>query len=118
MKIGKVYSNALFVGILYREEGAIVFEYAKSYLDNPNAYDISVNLLRKQKRFDSEYLHPFFSNMLSEGSLRKIQCSKLGIDEEDDFMVLLYTTGYDVIGAITVQPYDIRNLSEVADEMS
>ncbi len=56
--------------------------------------------------------------MLSEGSLRKIQCSKLGIDEEDDFMVLLYTTGYDVIGAITVQPYDIKDLSEVADEMS
>ena len=118
MKIGKVYSNDLFVGILYRENGGVVFEYANSYLEDPDAYDISVTLPRRQKRYDSEYLHPFFTNMLSEGSLRKIQCSKLGIDEDDDFMVLLHTAGCDVIGAITVKPYDIVELSEVADEMS
>jgi serine/threonine-protein kinase HipA len=118
MLIGKVYSNTLFVGILYRENEKVIFEYAQSYIDSSVAYDISVNLPIKQKKNVSEYLHPFFSNMLSEGSLRKIQCSKLGIDEEDDFMVAIHTTEYDTIGAITIKPYNITNLSEVRDEMS
>ncbi len=118
MQIGKVYSNDIFVGILYRKDGSIVFEYAQAYIDSPLSYDISVNLPRMQKKFTSKYLHPFFSNMLSEGSLRKIQCSKLGIDEADDFMVALNTTEYDVIGAITIIPNEINELKEVEDEMS
>ncbi|RLA69151.1 MAG: phosphatidylinositol kinase [Epsilonproteobacteria bacterium] len=118
MKIGRVYSNDLFVGILYRAEESVVFVYADSFVAHPQSYDISINLPRSKKQFTSPYLHPFFSNMLSEGSLRKIQCRKLGLDEEDDFMVLLYTTQYDVIGAIRVIPDEIDELSEVADEMS
>ena len=118
MQIRKVYSNDIFAGILYRDDSLVIFEYAQAYIDSHLSYDISVNLPRRQKKFISEYLHPFFSNMLSEGSLRKIQCSKLRIDEEDDFMVALHTTEYDVIGAITIKPVEVIDLSEVKDEMS
>ncbi len=118
MLIGRVYSNKIFVGIIYRDRDDITFEYAQQFIDYVESYDISFNLPRTQKKYCFPYLHPFFSNILSEGSLRRIQCRKLGIDEEDDFMVLLHTTQEDVIGAITVEAEEILDLSEVLDEVS
>lgn len=118
MLIGKVYSNSVFVGIIYKDDGDIVFEYAQGFLDHAKSYDISFNLPRTQKQCRLSYLHPFFSNMLSEGSLRRMQCRKLGIDEEDEFMVLLHTTKSDVIGAITIAAEEITELSEVIHEVS
>lgn len=118
MLIGKIYSNHTFVGIIYKENESIVFEYAQDFIDHFESYDISYNLPRTQKQYRLSYLHPFFSNMLSEGSLRRIQCKKLGIDEEDEFMVLLHTTQADTIGAVTITPHKIANLSEVLDEVS
>ncbi len=118
MLIGRVYSNDLFTGILYRDNEDIVFEYAQHFIDDPESYDISFNLPRTHKQYRLPYLHPFFSNMLSEGSLRRIQCRKLGIDEEDEFMVLLHTTQADVIGAVTVKPQNIKDLNEVSDDLS
>ena len=40
MQIGKVYSNDIFVGILYRKDGSIVFEYAQAYIDSPVNFEI------------------------------------------------------------------------------
>ena len=68
MQIGKVYSNDIFVGILYRKDGSIVFEYAQAYIDSPLSYDISVNLPRIEKKFISEYLHPFFLICFRKGA--------------------------------------------------
>ena len=42
--------------------------------------------------------------MLSEGVNRKLQCTQLRIDEEDNFGLLLATAQFDTIGAITVKP--------------
>lgn len=65
---------------------------------------ISLTLPKSQKEYRSEFLFPFFFNMLSEGANRKLQCIQLRIDEEDHFGLLAATAQYDTIGAITVKP--------------
>jgi serine/threonine-protein kinase HipA len=42
--------------------------------------------------------------MLSEGVNRKLQCTQLRIDEEDNFGLMMATAQYDTIGAVTVKP--------------
>ena len=51
MLLGRVYSNKLFVGIIYKEEAEIVFEYAQSFIDHRESYDISYSLPRSQKLY-------------------------------------------------------------------
>lgn len=52
----------------------------------------------------SDYLFPYFFNMLSEGANRQTQSMLLHIDENDDFGILLATAQEDTIGAVTVKP--------------
>jgi HipA-like protein len=42
--------------------------------------------------------------MLSEGANKALQCRHLRIDENDSFGLLLATTQWETIGAITVKP--------------
>jgi serine/threonine-protein kinase HipA len=42
--------------------------------------------------------------MLSEGVNRKLQCTQLRIDENDNFDLLMATAQHDATGAITVNP--------------
>jgi len=42
--------------------------------------------------------------MLSEGVNRKLQCTQLKIDEEDNFGLLMAIAQFDTIGAVTVKP--------------
>ena len=46
--------------------------------------------------------------MLSEGVNKKLQCTQLKIDEEDNFGLLAATAQYDTIGAVTVHPTIIK----------
>ena len=43
----------------------------------------------KSQYYHSDYLFPYFFNMLSEGANRQIQSTLLHIDENDDFGILL-----------------------------
>lgn len=63
-----------------------------------------MTLPKTKQEYRSEYLFPFFFNMLSEGVNKKLQTTQLKIDEEDNFGLLIATAQYDTIGAITVKP--------------
>lgn len=52
--------------------------------------------------YKSEYLFPFFFNMLSEGVIRQLQTRQLKIGEKGYFRLLLATAKTDAIGAITL----------------
>jgi serine/threonine-protein kinase HipA len=65
---------------------------------------ISLTLPKKEEKFRSNLLFPFFFNMLSEGVNRKLQSLYLRIDENDHFGLLAATAQTDTIGAITVKP--------------
>jgi HipA-like protein len=105
MREAKVFCNGELAGIL-KEEGrnSYVFRYDGNYLADREKPAVSLTLPKTQQEFRSEYLFPFFANMLSEGANRKLQNRLLRIDEKDDFGILLATAQYDTIGAVTVKP--------------
>lgn len=105
MRALKIYRNGVLAGMLIEENrNQYIFRYDEKYFINDNNPAISLTLPKSQKEYSSEYLFPFFFNMLSEGVNKKLQSLQLKIDEEDNFGLLAATAQYDTIGAITVKP--------------
>jgi serine/threonine-protein kinase HipA len=73
-------------------------------LNNSELPAISLTLPKTQKEYRSDFLFPFFFNMLSEGANRKLQSVQLRIDEADSFGLLMATAQADTIGSVTVKP--------------
>lgn len=104
MRKAEVYDNGILAGILEQTDGGMfVFRYAESYLADPTTKGISLTLPKSGKEYYSKTLFPFFFNMLSEGANKLIQCTKLKIDEQDHFGLLMATAKYDTIGSVTVK---------------
>lgn len=105
MRKCKVFVNGVEAGVLTEKDNprGYEFRYLDSYLrgDYP---DVCLAMPRREEKYRSDVLFPFFFNMLSEGENRKIQASILHIDKDDDFGILLETARYDTPGAVTVQP--------------
>ena len=105
MRALEIYRNGILAGTLTEENRkSYVFRYDSNYLNDINTPAISLTITKKQQEYRSEFLFPFFFNMLSEGVNRKLQSTQLKIDEEDSFGLLMATAQYDTIGAITVKP--------------
>ena len=107
MRVLEVYCNGVFAGTLTEENRRnFVFRYDNSYYHDTCKTSVSLTLPKTQQEYRSEYLFPFFYNMLSEGVNKQIQCKLLKIDEKDHFGLLMATAQYDTIGAVTVKPLD------------
>jgi HipA-like protein len=105
MRRVEVYRNNDLAGILTEESrNSYSFRYTETYFTDPSKPAISLTLPKKQQEYHSNYLFPFFFNMLSEGANRKLQNRLLKIDEQDDFGLLAATAQYDTIGAVSVKP--------------
>lgn len=105
MRAMEIYRNGTLAGTLTEENRQhFVFRYDDQYFANASQPAISLTLPKTQKEYSSGFLFPVFYNMLSEGVNRKLQCTQLRIDEEDDVGLLMATAQYDTIGAITVKP--------------
>lgn len=90
--------------LLEESRNSYVFRYDDSYFNDPAQAAISLTLPKSQQEFRSEYLFPFFHNMLSEGVNKSAQALHLKIDEKDGFGLLLATAQHDTIGPVTVKP--------------
>ena len=107
MRQAEVYRNGILAGILSEENrNSYVFGYDENYFADKEKPAVSLTMPKTKKEYRSEFLFPFFSNMLSEGVNRKIQSRLLKIDEKDDFGILLATAQVDTIGAVTVRAID------------
>ena len=103
MKTAKVIRNNIVVGHLSKgSSGKYFFVYLAEYINDVNTYPISVNFPKQIEPFVSEYLFSFFSSLLSEGSMKDMQCRSLQI-YEDDFTRLLKTATKDTIGSIVLE---------------
>ncbi len=101
----EIYRNGVLAGLLSEENrNSFVFRYDERYFNDTTKPAISLTLPKSKMEYASQYLFPFFFNMLSEGVNRKLQSIQLKIDEEDNFGLLMATAQYDTIGAITVKP--------------
>lgn len=105
MRKAEVYRNGIKAGILTEESRKhYIFRYNDSYFADIAKPAISVTLPKSQQEYRSEFLFPFFFNMLSEGANRRLQSTLLKIDEEDNFGLLIATAQFDTIGAVTIKP--------------
>lgn len=108
MRALEIYRNQTLAGILTeKNRRSYIFRYDDGYFHDTEKPAISLTLPKTQKEYRSEFLFPFFFNMLSEGVNRKLQSTLLRIDEDDSFGLLAATAQYDTIGAITVKPKTI-----------
>lgn len=107
MRKAKVYRNGLLVGELTEHNRKkYSFTYDDAWFNDPQKPAVSLTLPKKQRVYESEYLFPFFFNMLSEGVNKRLQNNMLRIDENDHFGLLIATAQFDTIGAITVKPFE------------
>lgn len=101
MRACKVYVHDTEAGILQETDNKeYVFTYHVNYQGEPVCLAMPV----RQEPYHSDYLFPYFFNMLSEGANRQVQSTLLHIDEKDDFGIMLATAQYDTIGAVTIKP--------------
>ncbi len=98
-RIGRVYFNEKFAGILKKTQNGYTFTYDLSYL--AFGTPLSFNLPLQKFRFKSRHLFSFFENLASEGWLRELQCKVQKIDKNDIFNIIL-KNGKDLAGAVTV----------------
>lgn len=89
-------------GILAFDDEKYIFTYDEKFLNDKTTTAISLALPKQKEPFVSDTLHPFFSGLLAEGSLKELQCKKLKLDENDDFKRLILTAKDDTIGSITI----------------
>lgn len=98
-RIGKVYFNNRFAGILEQVKNGYTFTYDLPYITA--GPPISFNLPLQEQPFKSRYLFSFFNNLACEGWLKKTQSKAQKIDEDDKFGLIL-ENGKDMIGAVTM----------------
>jgi HipA-like protein len=104
MRKAEVYNNGILAGVLTEEDrNQYVFRYDDAYYADANRKAISLTLPKSQQEYHSEYLFPFFSNMVAEGINLSIQGRYLKIDERDILRLLGATAGSDTIGTVTVK---------------
>jgi len=104
MRKAEVYRNGVLAGILTEnDDKKYSFRYEDDYFANKNNPAVSLTLPKNRQEYTSDFLFPFFFNMLSEGVNRQLQSVQLKIDENDDFGLLLATSNKDTIGTITVK---------------
>lgn len=105
----QIYRNGVLAGTLTEENREqYIFRYDDHYFKDSKMPPISLTLPKTRQEYSSKFLFPFFFNMLSEGVNRKLQCSQLRIDEEDNFGLLAATAQFDTSGAITVKPIVVK----------
>lgn len=113
MRQAVVYRNGERVGYLTEESRrSYTFSYDDTWHADTSKPAVSLTLPKTQKKYTSEWLFPFFFNMLSEGVNKKLQSNLLHIDESDSFGLLMATAQSDTIGAITIQPVKQDEKSE------
>ena len=98
--------------ILFKDEEAAVlsqhdnssftFKYNASWIADNTKPGISLTMPKTAEGFESEFLFPFFYNMLPEGSNKQAVCTLNRIEPDDYFGILMTTAKYDSIGAIRV----------------
>ena len=104
MRTLQVYCHGILAGMLTEmSDGSFTFSYNDIYFSDSSKPAVSLTFPKKQKEYSSQYLFPFFSNMVAEGTNLSIQSKYLNIDENDVFSLLAATATSDTIGAVTVK---------------
>lgn len=97
-----LYKNQEAGMLIQHDNGSFTFKYDNSWISDVAKPAISLTLPKSQQEYHSDFLFPFFYNMLPEGSNKQIVCKLNRLDLNDYFGLLLTTAKSDNIGAIKV----------------
>lgn len=97
-----LYKNQEAGMLTQHDNGSFTFKYNDSWINDTTKPAISLTLPKSQQEYHSDFLFPFFYNMLPEGSNKQIVCKLNRLDSNDSFGLLLTTARNDNIGAIKV----------------
>jgi len=107
MRVAKVLYNGEPAGVLTEvTRNKYRFRYDDAWFIDNRKPPVSLTMPKSSQEYESEFLFPFFFNMLSEGANRQLQSRMLRIDENDFFGLLMASAQYDTIGAITIKPVE------------
>jgi len=103
MRTAKVLFKDEEAGTLTQhDDGSFSFVYDPSWVDDPGKAPISLTLPKRHQEYHSEFLFPFFYNMLPEGSNKQVVCKLNRLDRDDYFGLLITIAKNDTIGAVTI----------------
>lgn len=97
-----LYKDEAAGELIQHDDGTFTFRYNDPWIADGNKPSISLTLPRSEQEFHSEFLFPFFYNMLPEGSNKQVVCRYNRIDLDDYFGLLMITAKNDSIGAVRV----------------
>lgn len=104
MRQAEIYYKDEKAGMLTQlDNGHFEYTYDNLWLADNSKPPISLTLPKSKNKYESDYLFPFFYNMLPEGTNKQVVCKHMRIDTNDYFSLLLITARYDTIGAVTVR---------------
>lgn len=99
-----VYLFRNLVGHLVQDDGGqMVFDYAESWTETPNACPLSHSLPLRPERFTRKECRGFFAGILPEENKREIIARNLGISARNDY-AMLERIGGECAGAVTFLP--------------
>ncbi len=97
-----LYKNEEAGLLTQHDNGSFTFCYNDAWVNNTTKPSISLTLPKIEKNFHSEFLFPFFYNILPEGSNKQVVCKNSKIDYDDYFGLLINIAQNDSIGAVRV----------------
>lgn len=104
MRQAEIFFKEKKAGLLtQKDDGSFIYQYDNLWLLDKSSPPISLTFPKTKQEYKSNYLFPFFYNMLPEGTNKEVVCKHLRIDRDDYFGLLLITAKYDTIGAVTVK---------------
>lgn len=110
----EVYVNDVKAGLLteLNPGKGYTFVYTEEYAvsDMP---PVSLTLPKRKEAYESEFLFPFFTNLLPEGANRKVVCREQRIDDKDFFGMLMATVDTDMIGSVNFKAAIERGQNQV-----
>jgi serine/threonine-protein kinase HipA len=97
--------NGMKAGLLEREGKTVRFQYDKIYLQLRQPA-LSLSMPLREEAYETTGLPPYFSGLVSEGWLKRVQATEQRIDPDDDFSLLVHN-GDDLPGAVTIELLDM-----------
>ena len=101
----RVRMYGLVAGFLERDGDTVSFQYDEQYLKLRQP-PLSLSLPLREEPYLSEGLPPYFSGLVSEGWLKRVQATEQHIDPDDTFSLLVHN-GEDLPGAVTIELLDM-----------
>lgn len=93
--------------LVQHDNGTYAFSYNDNWKSDSSKPSISLTLPKTVAEHRSEFLFPFFFNMLPEGANKNAICRQRRIDQYDYFGLLVAVAATDSIGAVRIVKYEL-----------